>query len=101
MVQGTTHQGINVRKTPQVSTNIDRAITAGVQFSGELVTGLDGKQWIELSKLAGVAVANLFIAAWVVNYAPVTVPVDPPASEIPTYFDLTTPDGKTTRYIRQ
>ena len=99
MVQGTTHQGINVRKTPQVSTNIDRAITAGVQFSGELVTGLDGKQWIELSKLAGSPVENLFIAAWVVNYAP--VPVDPPASEIPAYFDLTTPDGVKTRYTRQ
>lgn len=99
MVQGTTLQGINVRKTPQVSSNIDRVITAGTQFSGELVTGLDGKQWIELSKLAGVAVENLFIASWVVNYSPVTPP--PVGSEIPAYFDLTTPDGVTTRYNRQ
>jgi len=103
MVQGTTHQGINVRKTSKVETgNIDRAISAGVSFLGELVTGLDGKQWIELSKLAGLSVSNLFIAAWVVNYTPVVVPpVDPPAaSEIPAYFDLTTPDGVRTRYNR-
>ncbi len=99
MIQGTTHQKINVRKTPQVSTNIDRAISAGVTFSGELVTGLDSKQWIELSKLGGVAVSNLYIASWVVNYAP--VPSTPPASEIPDYFDLTTPDGIVTRYTRQ
>ena len=100
MVQGTTLQGINVRKTSKVETgNIDRAISAGVSFLGELVTGLDGKQWIELSKLAGVAVENLFIASWVVNYSPVTPP--PVGSEIPGYFDLTTPDGVTTRYNRQ
>lgn len=98
MVKGTTHQGINVRKTPQVSSNIDRAITSGVQFEGELVTGLDGKQWIELSKLGGISVSGLFIASWVVNYSTVTTP---PASEIPEYFDLTTPDGITTRYTRQ
>lgn len=35
------------------------------------------------------------------NFENIPDPVDPPASEIPTYFDLTTPDGKTTRYIRQ
>lgn len=99
MVKGTTSQGINVRKTPQVSTNIDRAITSGVQFEGELVTGLDGKQWIELSKLGGVSVSGLFIASWVVTYSTVTAP--PASSEIPAYFDLTTPDGITTRYTRQ
>ncbi len=99
MVQGTTHEGINVRKTSKVETgNIDRAISAGVSFLGELVTGLDGKQWIELSKLAGLSVSNLFIAAWVVNYSTVTAP--PAASEIPAYFDLTTPDGVKTRYNR-
>lgn len=99
MVQGTTHQGINVRKTPKVEAgNIDRSITSGVDFAGDLVTGLDGKQWIELSKLGGVPVENLFIAAWVVNYSNVTVP--PVGSAIPEYFDLTTPDGVKTRYTR-
>ena len=100
MVQGTTHQGINVRKTSKVETgNIDRAITAGVSFLGELVTGLDGKQWIELSKLAGLSVSNLFIAAWVVNYSPVTAP--PVGYQIPEWFDQTSPDGVTTRYYRK
>ena len=98
MVKGTTHQGINVRKTPQVSTNIDQAITSGVSFEGELITGLDGKQWIQLSKLGGVSVSNLFIAAWVVTYTTVTVP--PAASAIPEYFDLTSPDGVITRYVK-
>lgn len=98
MVQGTTHQGINVRKTPQVSLNIDRAIGSGIAFEGELVTGLDGKQWIELSKLGGVSVSGLFIASWVVNYSTVTPPV---TSEVPEWFDLTAPDGKVTRYTRQ
>lgn len=102
MIQGTTTQGINVRSTPQViSGNIVKAITSGVSFEGELVAGLDGKQWIKLSKLAGAVVVNMFIASWVVNYTVVTDPIPLTGSEIPEWFDLTTPDGVTTRYNKQ
>ncbi len=97
LVKGTTHQGINVRSSAQVaSNNIVKAITAGIAFEGELITGLDGKQWIQLSKLGGVSVVGQFIAAWVVNSEIVNPTPTPPL--FPQSFTLTDPSGAKAEY---
>lgn len=101
MVTGNTYQGTNIRNSPIVASGTwVKSVDANVNFTGNLVTGEDGRQWIELASLDGKATIGLFLAAWVVNYTVVVVPVDPPVlvKEFPEFFILESPTGERKRY---
>jgi hypothetical protein len=101
MVKGTANtSGVNIRKTAHYPNGTVIAyMPKGSTFEGELVTGLDGKQWIELSKMNG----NLqvgYIASWVVSYQEVTEPDPSPEPSYPQTFILTDPaTGVRTEYV--
>lgn len=78
---------------------LDKGVTG---YGDEIITLANGDKWIKIltggTAVGWVAVIHLGVVYGVVESVSVVVP---PASEIPAYFDLTTPDGIVTRYIRQ
>ncbi len=100
MVTGITDKTVNVRTSPEVAVNFHHYVGSGTAFEGSLVpcaNATDTRLWIKLTKLAGVVVTGLYIAAYVVTYNPVPVPADPPS--VPESFILTDPaSGVSTEY---
>lgn len=98
MIKGSTYQNTNVRNQPVVSsTSYVKSVGTGTAFEGVMVKGGDGRDWIEMSKLGGVDVSNLFVASWVVNWEVVNDPI-PTTPTFPDSFTLTDPAGNKAEY---
>ena len=97
---------MSIRKDPTTSAEKIGQLNINVEGFGDEVMSLPGgDSWIKIlaggSAVGWVAVVHLGNVYGVIEQIGVVVPpVDPPASAIPAYFDLTTPEGVTTRYVK-
>jgi hypothetical protein len=102
-----TQYNMSIRSDATTSADKIGQLDKGVYGYGDEVKDLpNGDKWIKVLT-GGTAVGWVAVIHLGVVYGKIELigdvtppPVDPQPSQVPAYFDLTTPDGKTTRYVK-
>lgn len=99
---------MSIRKEPTTSADKIGQLNINVAGFGDEIRSIGtGDSWIKIisggSAVGWVAIVHLgTVYGTVEKIGEVIPPIDPPVTTpaIPEYFDLTSPDGKVTRYVK-